>query len=481
MRVFSYTQNDGQIQKVEVEISLISGLPQVHFTGMADATIKESILRVKSAIRNQGFEWPKTKQMIINLRPAWLKKSSKGLDLAIACALLWKTKQVSTPQGMNSPYHVYGELSLEGLVSVPTDWESLPSSKGGILTGEVFQTNYFSPLFQVSELKGLEKPNLVVEKPISDIFEPPKWKNLNFSENQALLLKVCALGEHSLLLAGEAGSGKSTLSEQILPLLAPPKPEDFKSSYKIWSRFCSEPLKWRPFVSPHHSTPALSMIGGGYPLFCGEICKAHGGILFMDEYLEFSVKVQEALREPMESGCMRVVRKGVSEVFPSKFMLVAATNLCPCGDLVPGQAGRCSYSLRKCFSHLHRLNGPMLDRFDILAFSSWWKGELKCSMESINKDVKKAREFQKNEFNRTTVNGKLSLDELEKLIDSSNINQHMLASYISSKRRKRAILRVARTLADLEQKIHIEPHHIAESKELAFAPFLKIKNLGDFP
>lgn len=480
MNIFSFAQDGEKFIPVEVELSLIPGLPQAQFTGLPDTAIKESIMRIKSAIRAQGFEWPKTRQMIINLRPAHLKKSSQGLELAIACALLWKTEQLKPPAEMSSPFYIYGELSLDGKITMPLDWESLPFQKEGILTGRTEKDNYLCPLFQVGSLKELENPIFVSAKPLAELLQKPSIPDIYFSENAAHILAVTAAGEHSLLLAGEAGSGKSTLSEHLPYLLPPPPLSDFQIARRIWSRTGQE-LKWRPFVSPHHSTTPLSMIGGGYPLFCGEITRAHGGILFMDEYLEFHSRVQEALREPVEKGKICITRRGQSDKFPARFLLVAATNLCPCGDLVPGKAAQCAYSLRRCFSHLDRLNGPMLDRFDILAFSSQWKkGKLSVALKDIYKRVIKAFNFRCKKRKQKEVNARLSLQELESSL-SSFLRETQLSTGVSSKRRKKAILKVARTLADLDEEMEITAQYIEQAKELSLIPFAQIKNRGTFP
>ncbi|MDE0119404.1 MAG: ATP-binding protein [Bdellovibrionales bacterium] len=479
MRIFSFAQDGSQMVPVEVQLSLIPGLPQVQFTGLPDMAIKESIMRIKSAIRAQNFEWPKTRQIIINLRPAHLKKSSQGLELAVACALLWKTEQLPPPSDMSSPFYVYGELSLDGTVSVPQDWESLPVRKEGILTGRIKEGNYLCPLFQISQLRDLENPTFVPVKPITELLQKPPIPDICFSEKAAHILSIVAAGFHSLLLAGEAGSGKSTLSEHLPYLLPPPSSYEFRESRRVWSRM-GRSLVWRPFVHPHHSITPLAMIGGGYPLFYGEITKAHGGILFMDEYLEFHPKVQEALREPVERGEICIARRGQSEKFPARFLLVAATNLCPCGDLVPGKSSPCSYSLRRCFSHLERLNGPMLDRFDILAFSDQWKtGNLSVSLKEIYKRVMRADAFRRKRGQKE-VNARLSLQELESSL-SVFLKETQLSSSISSKRRKKAILKVARTLADLNENESIEVQHIDQAKELSLIPFMQIKDKGMFP
>lgn len=474
MQVYSFAQDGNHIVPVEVELSLSPGLPQVQFTGLPDAIIKESIMRIKSAIRHQGFEWPRTKQITINLRPAYLKKSSQGLDLAIACTLLWKTGQAQPPKTLQAPFYIYGELSLNGNISVPSDWESVPAKKKGILTGYISGDNYLCPVFQVANLKGLTNPELIPVKSLNQLLKKPPLPNISFSKEAAMLLSVIGAGEHSVLFAGAAGSGKSTLAEHIIYILSPPDLSTFSIARKIWSQ-SGDKLNWRPFVHPHHSSTILSMIGGGRPLFLGEITRAHGGVLFMDEYLEFHPRVQEALREPMEKGEIRLARSGYNEVFPARFLLAAATNLCPCGDLIPGHKPACSYSLRRCSSHLDRLNGPMLDRFDILAFSNQWKGSLSFHIKEIAATVKKAFEFRKSR-EQSKPNSCLSLSELEfSLKGFLKDTKHF--SYLSSKRRRRAVLRVARTLADMEASSDITIQHIEKAKELSFVPFTQLKNI----
>ncbi len=478
MKIFSFTQDGGRMVPVEVELSLVPGLPQVQFTGLPDTAIKESVMRIKSAIRHEGFEWPRTRQIIINLRPPHLKKSSQGVELAIACALLWKTGQLPKPENMHPPFYIYGELLLDGSISLPENWESLPSQKEGILTGMVEGDNYLCPLFQASRLKEVARPVLLASKPLEQLLKPPKVPRMFFSQGASDLLCLVGAGEHSILLAGSAGSGKSTLIDHLKYILPAPDMELFAQSRRIWSQ-AGDTLYWRPFVSPHHSTTALSMIGGGHPLFIGEITKAHGGVLFMDEYLEFHTRVQEGLREPMEKGEIRVVRYGVSELFPAEFLLAGATNLCPCGDLEPGRAINCSYSLRRCMSYMNRLSGPMLDRFDILSFSHQWKGKLTVPLQSIASNVQKAYQFRLKRRQKK-ANAKLSLMELT---DSLNgfLKDTQINNYLSSKRRRRALLRTARTFADLDESLEIKAHHIEKAKQMSLAPFVQLKARGFLP
>ena len=183
----------------------------------------------------------------------------------------------------------------------------------------------------------------------------------------------------------------------------------------------------------------------------------------------------------MEKGEICITRRGQSDKFPARFLLVAATNLCPCGDLVPGKAVQCAYSLRRCFSHLDRLNGPMLDRFDILVFSSQWKkGKLSVALKDIHKRVIKAFNFRCKKRKQKEVNARLSLQELESSL-SSFLRETQLSTGVSSKRRKKAILKVARTLADLDEEMEITAQYIEQAKELSLIPFAQIKNRGTFP
>ena len=472
MKVISFIQDGHQMTSCEVELSLTSGLPRVEFTGLADPSIKESTARLKTAFMSQGFSWPNKKQIIINLRPAHIKKTSQGLDLAIACLLLWKTNQISLPPFLikDQPCFIYGEVALDGRVSAPRDWVHIDQNP--ILTGKVDKKNSVNDFYCIETLKEISKPIFVKSEPLSQQIKKPQVPQIQFSEKSSLLLEVCASGEHSMLLAGEPGSGKTTLARHILCLLNTPIEEDFKTAKRIADRF-GENLKWRPFISPHHSTPPLSIIGGGFPPFMGEISKAHGGILFLDEYLEFQYKVQEALREPIERGEICISRRGEGVNFPAKFILIAATNLCPCGSYVPGENFSCSYSLRKCRSHLDRLSGPMLDRFDILALSSFWKGPLSVKLVHTKEKIEKAFEM-KQKRKQEKPNGQLSWDELKENTRSFILN-NIMPSPLPSYRRKTAILRVARTIADLNQRKDIIPQDVELSTMITLKPFNQIR------
>ena len=467
MRFFSFVQNGLVLSPVEVQISLLPGLPEVKFSGLVNTAIKESSTRIKSAFKRCGYEWPTRKQIIINISPACIKKNSLGMDLALACALLWKTGQADFSFFGKEGLYVYGEVGLGGEISCPENLHLLPIGDFPLLTGKIKSQNFRKNTYSISDLQEVSSPKKANIDSWQEYIKKPKLPETFFSESASFVMKLCAVGEHNALFCGEAGSGKTTLVENLYHLLAPPK-------QKFWQelRQIDRPTKWRPLIAPHHTTTPLSMIGGGVPLFPGEISKAHGGQLVMDEYLEFHPKVQEALREPLEKGRIRLVRRGLSLEFPARFLLTATTNLCPCGDFEPGRPLRCAYSLQKCQSHLDRLSGPMLDRFDMLVFSKDWKGERKVSLKEILEEVKQAQAFQ-SKRRQYQPNSQLELAELE-----SNIPDFLnkILPNTSSNRRKRALLRLARTYADLKGDISINESHIDKIYSFSVKNFYFLKN-----
>ena len=469
MKFFSFVKEGFFFTPVEIQVSLLPGLPEVKFTGLVDMAIKESATRLKSAFKKRGFSWPSKQQIIINLSPAYIKKSSPGMDLALAAAILYKTGQIDLSYYNSSSLYFYGELDLEGKVLTPQDWKFLPSKGKILILGSLEEENYKQTIYSVENLKELFSAKECPSKNWTERLQAPDMPNISFSKPASDILKICSAGEHPLLLCGSAGSGKSTLAEHIYYLLSKPNQRAFEQAEQILNLS----QKWRAFINPHHTTSPLSMIGGGSPLFLGEISKAHGGMLLLDEYLEFHPKVQEALREPLEKGEIRLVRRGQCMVFPSQFLLVATSNLCPCGDYEPNKPVSCSYSLRRCQSHLDRLSGPMMDRFDLLVFSKDWRGGKTVKLKSLKPEIEQAREFRLKNRSQECPNSHLELQELEKMIDKRT---SCLLPESSSHRRKRALLRVARTLSDLKKEAQISSSSLEQALVLTIKNFFFLKN-----
>ncbi|MEK6556383.1 MAG: ATP-binding protein, partial [Bdellovibrionota bacterium] len=305
MRIFSFTREGLELKPIEVEGSLIPGLPLFEVMGMADSAIKESLGRLRSAIRNSNYNLPKRQRVVFNLRPAYTKKRSEGLDLAFAVGYLLASKQIKLDTPVQDKLFVYGELGLDGEVAVSNELEllqQLPKSST-LLTGAnapIFFEHF--KIGQLTELDQLERSN---EKNLGEVPPRPELGRLTFDKVSADLMALIAAGEHPTLLAGPAGSGKSTWVQSIHSVLRDLNSDEQKEVRRI-AKVMGREAEWRPFVAPHHTVPTLSLIGGGSPPFPGEITRAHKGLMFLDEFFEFSAPAKEAFREPMETGCINI-------------------------------------------------------------------------------------------------------------------------------------------------------------------------------
>ncbi len=477
MKVQSFISEKGQLTPIEVELTLWPGLPGIQFLGLPDQHLKESALRIKSAIRHQGFEFPKARQILVNLRPSYLKKNSRGIELAVAAAFLWETKQLPRPV-LDQNFFVYGELNLSGEVFEPEDLLAQTSLKGKVvLTGQGSHQGKSFRRQMVSSLKAIRNPQeLLVEEAGLQMERPLLPKNFLLSREQADILETVAVGFHSILLAGPAGSGKSTMAKALHSLLPAPEPQDWDEILETQQKF-GAPTAWRPLIKPHHTTPKISMIGGGSVPMAGEISRAHGGILLLDEFLEFPSSVQEALREPFEERVIRVARGGKVQVFPAGGLIVGTTNLCPCGDKVPGATPlrSCRFSRIRCHSYSQRLSGPLLDRFQLLVFL----GRLEkptIPWQGVQERIDQAVAFRKAREQGVSGGIQRSLAEQAFEIEASLelFLRKLVVGQQGSERRRIATLCVARSIADLRGSASISLQDLDKAQNWTLRTFDKM-------
>jgi magnesium chelatase family protein len=485
MKIQSFVYIQNEIQPVEVEIALVRGLPQLYIVGLPDQAIKESQLRIKSAIRSSGYEWPKAKQIVVNLKPSQLKKTGVGLELAISSGILWATGQVKVPADMDQMI-VYGELGLNGEVSEPQDLKNdvlfktkklltgMPLKiKNGFFSSELRFSHY-----KLNHLKNLGRLNFTeIDSEKSNFKRPHEFENYYFSQQQAKIIKICALGGHSALFAGRPGTGKSLLTSVIHSLREIPN-EEFEN-------FSLDPeTQWRPLIRPHHSTPMAAIIGGSAGmLHGGEIRRAHGGVFVTDELLEFAPSVVEALREPSETGLVRIARNGQVQNYHSQFQWLATTNLCPCGVYEPAvpSTSSCRFSIVKCRSYAMKLSGPLVDRFHFMTFASDWRGPLLVSWKDLRQELEAVREWKSSDRAGLSSHPSFKLNANLSFLDLQTMPCHWMAKkYIEdleslSQRRLLATLRVARTIADLEMNPQIEAKHLTATLDLTVKPFERLE------
>ena len=470
MRVRSFVRSGSDLVPIEVELVLAQGLPQIQFLGLPDAGVKESALRIRTALREQGFQLPQAQQILVHLRPSQLRKSSQGLDLAVAAALLWETGQLPAPESATVPT-LYGELTLQGRVVRPEDAVDLDVTEDvAVYTGSSDEALPFAS-FQLRELKDLARPVEVSPASLTLSWRRPTPRASGFPAAFAEVAKVVAAGEHSALLAGAPGSGKTTLAECIASWIDDPEPRTQKIAMRIARRVGRE-LDWRPVVRPHHSITPLAMVGGGQTLWPGEITRAHGGVLIMDELLEFHADIQEALREPMETGSISLVRGGAAKTLPARFILLATSNLCRCGRYFPSRESlgcRCPRSVRR--RSLARLAGPFADRFPIMTLirepSTDDSGAVSC--EAIAVAVERAVAFRKGR-GQERPNSEVSIERIERGLSESWRLELARGAAGKSRRRWEALLRVSRTYADLEGCEDISQAHVERAFDLTIAP-----------
>lgn len=470
---------------VEVEVHLAQALPQFNIVGLPDTEVKESRDRVRAAIIQSGFDFPANK-ITVNLAPADLPKESGRFDLPIALGILAASGQLN-PAALNR-YEFAGELALSGALrpirgALAMAWQGAKANRAFVLPKEnaqqaailreiqVFGCESLSEV--VAHLNGVAPLEAMSSSPVfrqPENHHLPDMCDVKGQQTARLALEIAAAGGHSLLMMGPPGTGKSMLAQR-LPSILPPLSDDERVS--VWALRSLLPqhrqvLEYqRPFRSPHHSASSVALVGGGSDPKPGEVSLAHHGVLFLDELPEFDRKVLEVLREPLESGEIHISRAARQAVFPAKFQLIAAMNPCPCGFLGhPSKPCRCTpESVRR---YREKISGPLLDRIDLiievpaLSSAELTQAQAGESSAAILKRVLAARSAQHQRQNK--INAQLSATELDTL---ANIQQEakdtlaqMLEKLALSARSFHRILRVARTLADLNGDEFVHRAHV---------------------
>ena len=492
-----------QARPVQVEVHLANGLPSFTLVGLADTEVKEARERVRSAIQNAGLEFPSNKRITVNLAPADLPKDSGRFDLPIALGILAASGQLDASR--LAGHEFAGELSLGGelrairgalamglalrqagagaasrLVLPPGSAEEAALARGA----QVWRARHlldvarqFAPAGSALAEAAADDAgwNRVEAVSLQPDVAGPDLTDVRGQAAARRALEIAAAGGHSLLLVGSPGSGKSMLAQRLAGLLPPLSDEEALETAALASlagRFVFERWGQRPTCAPHHSASAVALVGGGSPPRPGEISLAHHGVLFLDELPEFPRNALEALREPLESGLIRISRAARQTEFPARFQLVAAMNPCPCGYLGSSvKACRCTPD--QVARYQGKLSGPLLDRIDLqvevpalpaqeLLGAS--PGEASASVRERVLAARQRAERRQGRTNQQLEGGALAqhagLDEA-----ASQFLQKAAGRLGWSGRATHRALRVARTIADLAGSERIEIPHLAEAMQ----------------